>query len=173
VVTLAAALALPPVLAGGRPYPRDLFVWLAFSVIVGTLVLQGITLPVVARKLRIEGDDEKEDALAEAAVQQAAARAAGKRLETEQARNGQVPEAVVERLRAMLAERTNIAWERLGGRSRETPSDAYSRLRRAMLDAERNVFRRARDEGKIPEEVLRRAQRDMDLEESLLTREDR
>jgi CPA1 family monovalent cation:H+ antiporter len=42
-----------------------------------------------------------------------------------------------------------------------------------MLDAERNVFRRARDEGKIPEEVLRRAQRDMDLEESLLTREDR
>jgi CPA1 family monovalent cation:H+ antiporter len=35
------------------------------------------------------------------------------------------------------------------------------------------VFRRARDEGKIPEEVLRRAQRDMDLEESLLTREDR
>jgi CPA1 family monovalent cation:H+ antiporter len=173
VVTLAAALALPPVLAGGRPYPRDLFVWLAFSVIVGTLVLQGITLPVVARKLRIEGDDEKEDALAEAAVQQAAARAAGERLEKEQARNGQVPEAVVERLTAMLAERTNIAWERLGGRSRETPSDAYSRLRRAMLDAERNVFRRARDEGKIPEEVLRRAQRDMDLEESLLTREDR
>jgi hypothetical protein len=62
---------------------------------------------------------------------------------------------------------------RLGGRARETPSDVYSRLRRAMLDAERNVFRRARDEGRIPEEVLRRAQRDMDLEESLLHREER
>jgi hypothetical protein len=40
-----------------------------------------------------------------------------------------------------------------------------------MLEAERMVFRRARDEGKIPEDVLRRAQRDMDLEESLLHRE--
>jgi CPA1 family monovalent cation:H+ antiporter len=39
-----------------------------------------------------------------------------------------------------------------------------------MIDAEREVFRRARDEGRIPEEVLRRAQRDMDLEESLLCR---
>ena len=41
-----------------------------------------------------------------------------------------------------------------------------------MLEAEREVFRRARDEGRIPEEVLRRAQRDLDLEESLLQRED-
>jgi len=47
-----------------------------------------------------------------------------------------------------------------------------SRLRRAMLEAEREVFRQARDEGRIPEEVLRRAQRDLDLEESLLQREE-
>jgi CPA1 family monovalent cation:H+ antiporter len=173
VVTLAAALALPPTLAGGEQYPRDLFVWLAFSVIVGTLVLQGVTLPVVARWLRIPGDDPKHDALVEASVQQAAAQAARDRLEKEVSRNGQVPEAVLERLQAMLTDRTNMAWERLGGRRRETPSEVYSRLRRAMIDAERNVFRRARDEGKIPEEVLRRAQRDMDLEESLLHREDR
>jgi CPA1 family monovalent cation:H+ antiporter len=39
-----------------------------------------------------------------------------------------------------------------------------------MLDAERDVFRVARDSGRIPEEVLRRAQRDMDLEETLLER---
>jgi len=39
-----------------------------------------------------------------------------------------------------------------------------------MLEAEREVFRKARDEGRIPEEVLREAQRDMDLEESLLER---
>jgi Na+/H+ antiporter len=173
VVTLAAALALPRTLAGGQPYPRDLFVWLAFSVIVGTLVLQGMTLPAVARFLRIPGDDPKRDALAEASVQQAAAHAARDRLEREAGRDGQIPEAVLDRLQAMLTDRTNMAWERLGGRRRETPSEAYSRLRRAMIDAERKVFRRARDEGRIPEEVLRRAQRDMDLEESLLHREDR
>jgi CPA1 family monovalent cation:H+ antiporter len=42
-----------------------------------------------------------------------------------------------------------------------------------MLDAERQVFRAARDGGQIAEEVLRRAQRDMDLEESMLSRTDR
>jgi NhaP-type Na+/H+ or K+/H+ antiporter len=171
VVTLAAALALPEKLAHGS-YSRPLFVWLAFSVIVVTLVLQGLTLPWMARRLRIEPDDPREDALAEAGVQQAASRAAGERLDTELSRNGAVPEDVVERLRAKLSDRTNLAWERLGGRRRETPSEVYSRLRQAMLEAEREVFRRARDEGTIPEEVLRRAQRDLDLEESLLQREE-
>jgi CPA1 family monovalent cation:H+ antiporter len=172
VVTLAAALALPEKLAHGAEYPRSLFVWLAFAVIVGTLVLQGVTLPWMARRLRIRPDDPREDALAEAGVQQAASRAARERLDAELERDGQVPEAVVTRLRSKLDDRTNLAWERLGSRRRETPSEAYSRLRRAMLEAEREVFRRARDEGRIPEEVLRRAQRDLDLEESLLQRED-
>jgi CPA1 family monovalent cation:H+ antiporter len=42
-----------------------------------------------------------------------------------------------------------------------------------MLDAERQVFRAARDSGRIAEDALRRAQRDMDLEESMLNRTDR
>ncbi|OLB81682.1 MAG: Na+/H+ antiporter [Actinobacteria bacterium 13_2_20CM_2_71_6] len=172
VVTLAAALALPQALAGGAEYPRQLFVWLAFAVIVGTLVLQGVTLPAMARRLRITPDDPQQDALAEAGVQQAASRAARERLEAELAKSDPVPDGVVERLRILLDDRTNLAWERLGSRRRETPSDAYARLRRAMLEAEREVFRRARDEGRIPEEVLRRAQRDLDLEESLLAREE-
>jgi Na+/H+ antiporter len=172
VVTLAAALALPETLAHGATYPRSLFVWLAFSVIVVTLVIQGATLPWIARRLRIAPDDPRDDALAEAGVQQAASSAAGERLDAELANDGQVPEDVVVRLRSKLNDRTNRAWERLGGRRRETPSEVYSRLRRAMLEAERDVFRRARDEGRIPEEVLRRAQRDLDLEESLLQRED-
>ena len=111
--TLAAALALPERIPHGS-YSRPLFVWLAFSVIVVTLVLQGLTLPLVARRLRIEPDDPREDALAEAGVQQAASRAAQQRLDTELSRNGEVPESVVERLRAKLNDRTNLAWERLG-----------------------------------------------------------
>lgn len=164
VVTLAAALALP---VDNANYPRDLFVWLAFAVIVGTLVLQGMTLPTVARRLKLRPDDPQQDALAEAGIQHRASRAALERLE--QRANGAPPE-VVERLRALAGQRNNLAWERLGGRERETPSQAYVRLRREMLTAERDVFRVARDEGRIPEEVLRRAQRDMDLEESLLER---
>jgi len=166
VVTLATALALPLELAGGVGYPRDLFVWLAFAVIVGTLVLQGMTLPAVARWLKLPGDDRTRDTLAEAAVQHAASRAARERLEQ---RAGDAPPAVVDRLRQLTESRSNSAWERLG-QGAETPSRAYVRLRLEMLEAEREVFRVARDEGRIPEETLVRAQRDMDLEESMLER---
>jgi NhaP-type Na+/H+ or K+/H+ antiporter len=167
VVTLAAALGLPLTLAHGQAYPRDLFVWIAFAVIIVTLVLQGVSLPLVARTLRLRPDDPMADTLAEAAVQHEASRAGLRALE-EQASG--VPPDVVERLRNLAEHRSNKAWERLGARARETPSQAYVRLRRAMLDAEREVFRTARDRGRIPEDVMRRAQRDMDLEESLMER---
>ncbi|WP_344136852.1 Na+/H+ antiporter [Luedemannella flava] len=167
VVTLATALALPLPLVGGAPaYPRDLFVWLAFAVIMVTLVGQGMTLPAVARALRIPPDDRTQDVLAEATVQQAASRAALAKLE-EQAHTA--PDHVVDRLRGLAEQRSNTAWERLGT-TRETPSVAYVRLRRIMLEAERDVFRKARDDGRIPEEVLVRAQRELDLEESMLER---
>ncbi len=166
VVTLATALALPLTLADAASYPRDLFVWLAFAVIVATLVLQGLTLPAVARLLRPPPDDPTSDILSEAAVQQAASRAARERLD---ALTDGAPRDVVERLRVLTEHRSNAAWERLGG-ANETPTQAYVRLRRAMLEAEREVFRIARDEGRIPEEVLIRAQRDLDLEESILER---
>jgi CPA1 family monovalent cation:H+ antiporter len=169
VVTLGAALALPLPTATLQ-YPRDLFIWLAFAVIVVTLGIQGATVPMVARRLQLPPDDPNEDALAEAAVQQQAGRAARERLDA--VAEG-APPAVVERLRSVVEERSNSAWERLGGAERETPSHAYGRLRQEMIDAEREVFRTARDEGRITEEVLVRAYRDLDLEESLLRREGR
>ncbi|MCW6010598.1 Na+/H+ antiporter [Micromonospora sp. CPCC 205371] len=164
VVTLAAALALPP--TSEVEYPRDLFIWLAFAVIVVTLVLQGATLPAVARRLHLPQDETTQDALAEAAVQNAASKAARDRLD--ELADG-VPERVLHKLRDLGEHRVNKAWERLGGGG-ETPTRVYGRLRREMIDAERGVFRAARDEGRIPEEVLRRAQRDLDLEESMLHR---
>ncbi|MEU1602654.1 Na+/H+ antiporter [Micromonospora matsumotoense] len=168
VVTLAAALGLPLTLAGEQPYQRALFIWLAFAVIMATLLGQGATLPWVARRLKLTPDDPVADALSAATVQQQAGRAARERLD-ELAEGA--PPAVVERLRGLVQSRTNLAWERLGGTGRETPSQAYGRLRQEMIDAEREVFRAARDEGRIPEEVLVRAYRDLDLEESLLRRE--
>jgi CPA1 family monovalent cation:H+ antiporter len=167
VVTLAAALVLPMPERVGTEYPRDLFVWLAFATIVGTLVLQGMTLPAVTRRLRLPPDDRQADVLAEAAVQHSASRAARARLD--ESADG-APDSVVERLRKLTDQRNNVAWERLGSAGAETPSRAYIRLRREMLVAEREVFRQARDEGRISEEVLRRAQHEMDLEESMLER---
>jgi CPA1 family monovalent cation:H+ antiporter len=166
VVTLGAALVLPETL-DGREYPRDLFIWLAFATIVGTLLLQGLTLPMITRRLPLPQDDPQADVLAEAAVQNRASRAARERL-TEHADGA--PESVVKRLEKLTDQRNNVAWERLGAAGAETPSRAYVRLRREMIEAEREVFRRARDEGRITEEVLRRAQHEMDLEESMLER---
>jgi Na+/H+ antiporter len=170
VVTLAAAFSLPR-LAHGHPFPgRDLFQWLAFAVIIVTLVLQGLSLPAVVRRLRIAGDDPSKDALVEAAVQNRATQAALDRL-TELTAELDPPEYVVERLRRLAEHRTNQAWERLGDPGR-APSLLYRRLRQGMIEAEREVFLNARNAGRIPADVADRAQRDMDLEESLITREE-
>ena len=170
VVTLAAALTLPtPGERGAPAYPRDLFVFVAFAVIVLTLLIHGTTLPWLARRLGVMEDTSTQDALAEAGVQHAASRAALRRLEE---KADGAPASVVARLRALADSRANNAWERLGSQEQETPSAAYGRLRREMISAERHVFKIARNEGRIPEEVLTRAQRELDLEESQLNRSD-
>jgi len=173
VVTLAAAQTLP---LPGRDgdivvpeYNRDLFIFVAFAVIVLTLLIQGTTLPWLAVRLGVRQDTSTEDALAEAGVQHQAGRAALQALEDNA---GDAPSEVVERLRSLVGSRSNNAWERLGNQEQETPSAAYGRLRRAMILAERHVFKIARNEGRIPEEVLTRAQRELDLEESQLQRSD-
>jgi len=168
VVTLAAALALPPNdEVANANYPRELFVFVAFAIIVLTLLIQGSSLPWLSRRLGVKEDTSTADALAEAGVQHAASRAALERLEAEA--DG-APRSVVERLRALTDSKANSAWERLGNQEQETPSAAYGRLRREMITAERHVFKIARNEGRISEEVLNRAQRDLDLEESQLNR---
>jgi CPA1 family monovalent cation:H+ antiporter len=170
VVTLAAALTLPlNEDVRNADYPRELFVFVAFAIIVLTLLIQGPTLPMLARRLGVKEDTSAQDALAEAAVQHAASRAALERLDA--AADG-APASVVDRLRALTESRVNGAWERLGSQEQETPSAAYGRLRREMITAERHVFKIARNDGRISEEVLNRAQRDLDLEESQLNRSD-
>jgi CPA1 family monovalent cation:H+ antiporter len=54
VVSLAAALSIPVLLADGTPFPqRNLVLYITFVVIFVTLVLQGLTLPVVIRKIKL------------------------------------------------------------------------------------------------------------------------
>jgi len=167
VVTLAAAQTLP--VEDVPEYHRDLFIFVAFAVIVLTLLIQGTSLPWLAVRLGVRQDTTTEDALAEAGVQHQAGRAALQALEENA---GDAPTEVVERLRSLVGSRSNNAWERLGNQEQETPSAAYGRLRREMILAERHVFKIARNEGRIPEEVLTRAQRELDLEESQLQREE-
>lgn len=174
VVSLAAAFAVPLTTDSGAPFPgRDEIILLAFVVTVGTLLLHGLTLPAVIRALGVRGQESFADALAEAEAQTAAARAAAARLD-ELDDGDPLHEHAVAKLRHMAEHRSNAAWERLepdGQEQSRAPSVAFRRLRREMLAAEREVFVRYRDERRIDDEVFRRVQRELDLEESMLQRE--
>ena len=140
---------------------------------LATLLLQGLTLPWLIRRVRLPFDQDQADALAEAQAAQQASQAAVQRLEEIAAAEAPGNQPVVDDLRNSAESRANAAWERLGpqGEARlETPSELYRRLRRDMLEQERSVYIKERDNGRIDDEVLRRVQRELDLEEAMLDR---
>ncbi|WP_374968528.1 Na+/H+ antiporter [Terrabacter sp. BE26] len=166
VVTLAAALLLP-----ARTPHRDVLVLIAVVVTVGTLLIQGTTLPALARRLGVRGPDPREDALQAATVLQSATRAGLDVLDA----MPDVDEATRELLLSRSEDRLNQMWERLSPRSGdadETPSAKYRRARMQMLQAERNEVLRLRDEGRADDAVLRVVLGSLDLEETVLDRVD-
>lgn len=178
VVSLAAAFAVPATTLSGAPFPgRAQLVFLTFVVVVGTLLLHGLTLPWFIKVLGVQGNEAHADAIATAAAQDRAARAAADRLDevlAEQAPGTDVPERAAEILRAWNTRRRNAAWERLGRDDAdigESPASAFRRLRLEMLAAERKTFIAERDAGHIDDEVLRTVLRGLDLEEATLNRD--
>lgn len=169
-VSLAAALALPLTTDAGTPFPnRELTVFLTFSVILGTVVVQGLTLPRLIRLLELEDDsrlEEKEDTKARIH----AAEAALARLE-ELVDEEWVREDTADRLRGLYDFRRSRFRARLDGADDETieqRSTDYQRLLRELLQAERAAVRALRRERRISDEVMRRVERDLDLEEARL-----
>ena len=161
VVTLAAVFLLPPSVP-----EREVLVLIAFVVTVGTLMIQGLTIPTLVRVLDVPGPDVHEDHLQEATIYQAVTDAGKAYLDEEV--QGTVGEDVMHRLRERATDRTNAVWERLGGL--ETPSAQYSRLRAAMLRKEREELLRIRDLGSVDQSILQRVMNALDVEESILDR---
>ena len=177
VVSLAAAAGVPLVTLSGDPFPgRPHLVFLTFVVVVGTLLLHGLTLPWVIRLLNVEGDDSQQDQLAAVQAQDRAARAAADRLDellADSEATNDVPERAAEVLRHWNTRRLNSAWERLGRGDEElgeSPTAAFRRLRLEMLAAERKTFIEERDAGRINDEALRSMLHGLDLEEATLNR---
>ena len=176
-VSLAAALALPLEFPG-----RDLVLFLTFCVIFVTLVGQGLTLRPLIRWLDIhdDGASEKEEIKARLLAAEAALARIDELVEEDW-----VYEDSAERMRGMygyrrrrFATRHATATDKrvadfaadLDGDDEdyETRSEAFQRFRRELLEAEREAVLRLRSEGRIGDEVMRKVERDLDLEDSRL-----
>ncbi|MGW0351001.1 Na+/H+ antiporter [Streptomyces anthocyanicus] len=176
VVSLAIAFSIPLTVHGGEPFPeRNLILFLTFTTVIGTLVVQGVSLPPLIRLLKFPAHDVQAETLAEANAQAQASRVAELRLDDLLAdeRNA-LPAPLADRLRMVLERRRNAVWERLGQVNPvtgETVDDTYRRLSREMISAEREVFVRLRDGRYIDDEMLRTLLRRLDLEEAAAYRE--
>jgi CPA1 family monovalent cation:H+ antiporter len=165
-VSLAAALAIPLETEAGSPFPgRELIIFLAFCVILVTLVGQGTTLPVLIRGLHIE--DDGLDGHEEAKARKRAALAALERLEELEDEDWVQPDTAG-RLRGMYDFRVRRFGERFDAssdRANERQSLSYQRLRRELLDAERDAVVELRREGVVSDDVMNRVLRDIALED--------
>ncbi|MET9605615.1 Na+/H+ antiporter [Streptomyces sp. NPDC006512] len=172
VVSLAIAFSVPL----DVPH-RNLILFLTFTTVIGTLVVQGLTLPPLIKLLKLPPRDVHAETLAEAQAQSEASRAAEERLAEllEDTDHNALPSPLVDRLRTVLERRRNAVWERLGEvnpQTGESADDVYRRLAREMIGAEREVFVTLRDARRIDDEMLRALLRRLDLEEAAAYREE-
>ncbi|MEU0966666.1 Na+/H+ antiporter [Streptomyces sp. NPDC005917] len=176
VVSLAIAFSLPLTVHGGAPFPqRNLILFLTFTTVIGTLVVQGLTLAPLIRLMKFPPRDVQAETLAEANAQAQASRAAENRLDEllSDDRN-ELPPSLADRLRTVLERRRNAVWERLGQTNPitgESVDETYRRLSRDVISVEREVFVRLRDHRYIDDEMLRTLLRRLDLEEAAAYRE--
>ncbi len=165
VVSLAAALAVPLALPGGTPLPaREAVIVITFTVILVTLVGQGVSLPLVIKAVHLGGDA---DARAEE-------RHARRRLVDEAIRRIDVlyeqwpgHRPLLDQLRAAYRHRAEHVeqLDQAPGNEAEQELVEHRQIRRAVIEAQREAVLLMRDRGVIDDDVLRSIERELDLEE--------
>jgi CPA1 family monovalent cation:H+ antiporter len=175
-VSLAAALAIPLQTDTGAAFPeRDLILFLTFSVIIATLVLQGLAFPLLIRALDL--DDDTSDADEELDARIGIAYSALDRIDLLAAEDW-VPADTLERVRNQYDYRRRRFSSRLDDRSPEGDFDyeqraaLYRRVMHEVIDAQRRTLRELRDSGEITDEVRRTVEHELDLEQARLQRSD-
>jgi Na+/H+ antiporter len=163
-VSLAAALALP------ADFPRrDVVLFLTFGVIFATLVLQGLTLPALIRRLAVRDDGAEERE--ELAGRRAAADAAIATIDDLAGREW-TRDDTADRMRRQYEYRRSRLAARAGetddGDGYEHRSLKYQKMVRAVLEAQRAEIVRLRNTGVISNEVMHRLERELDLEDERL-----
>jgi monovalent cation/hydrogen antiporter len=169
VVALAAAIALPETLADGRPFPqRNLIVFLTFSVILVTLVLQGLTLPALVRALGLGGtggdDSEEEEA------RRFITTTALSHLEQARGQDAENFAAVYDDVAHHYSQRLAILnKDPVGGEGMTAGElERYRVVLGQLLRIERKAAIQLRNDGRINDEVLRKLEYELDLSETRL-----
>jgi monovalent cation/hydrogen antiporter len=168
--SLVTALALPMVTAAGAPFPsRELIVTTTFGVILATMLLQGLTLAPFIKWMRLPVDHSLDEEFVLARRKMVAA---GDAWLGQVAEQGKVPTALLDRVRGHYARKAQLELALEGdGRDRAT-AEAYRELEQGLLAEQRRAAVSLRDDRVIDDEVLRRLERDLDLEELRITPED-
>jgi len=171
VVSLAAALAIPKYLPNGEPFPgRDLILFFTFCIILVTLVGQGLSLPWIIRRLKVETGHSDEHQEREA--RKTATHAALARIEKLAAEEKFTPEAV-KAIEAIYRERLHHLGDEvadvLGWSPERQRSIESRRLRRAAVAAERTQLIALHREHKLGKELLHKLEHELDLEEARLS----
>jgi Na+/H+ antiporter len=169
VVSLAAALALPLTLPGGGPFPaREAVLIVTLTVIVFTLVGQGLTLPWLIRRLRLGADVELREE--EVNARQQLLEAATQRIDQ------LYPvwpdhRPLLDRMRDTYQHRSeHVERQRDASGFGEEDQEIieHREIRRTVIDSEREALLRLRTEGAIDDDVMRTLERELDLEEHRL-----
>ena len=172
-VTLAAALALPLETEAGDPFPgREAVIFLAFCVILVTLIGQGLTLPWLIRALKVEDDGSLEHE--EMHARRAATDAALVRIEEMRTEvPGHLP--LLDQLKERYDHREeHLVHDHGDGLDGTMPDELtpeqveemeHDEIRRSVISAERLAILELRDRGEITDDTLRRIERDLDLDE--------
>ncbi|MBB2991730.1 CPA1 family monovalent cation:H+ antiporter [Mycolicibacterium iranicum] len=169
VVTLAAAAAIPATTAAGEPFPeRATIQAIAFVVSVGTLLLQGWTLPLLIRRLKVSGDVDQVYASAETRKAEDVVHAAADEIIAEFRAHppaGLNPQVLAE-IRGIVARHSQDADEMPDPEAHTLRAEVFAQLYRDVLAAQRAALIGERDAGRIDDEAVRAMLERLDLQEA-------
>jgi CPA1 family monovalent cation:H+ antiporter len=181
VVTLAAAAAIPATVNGTAVPDRAVLQFLAFSVTIGTLLLQGLSLPLVIRLLGVRDESQgRRDAEAELRLQERTTAEALERTEEllsamAQHLGDERAAAITERVRGPLLARVQAMTQAVGAEGQEESAhgrrrgEGFSELRREVIAVQRRVLMEERDKGNLDDEVMRAVLQELDYEEAAVS----
>ncbi len=173
VVTVAAAAGTPLLTTAGEPLPgRETIVVLAFLVAVGTLLLQGLTLPWLIRALGVDNETDKDYERAQQAYGQDVLRRAMVDALNE-LRGRQTSEADIRVVEASLrrAQRAvEIFATQADGGSEAARNERMLEIARAVLAAQRGALIRERDALRLDDEIVREMLEGIDMEQAVIAR---